>query len=240
MAIVVNGKELEIDIIISFLNNNEVINAVKWTRDQTGIGLKKAYEIVSNIAENKNYYDSIDYTITNDNLENNSEVSYHSEKVIQNEITINGYTFDASILIPLINENKNLQAIKHVKEVTNLSLKESKELVAQISESLIFQSKLMNQKLDKRNIPFGSKKILKDFFSPKEIDTNSLISSFKGRDINEIKEFFQKEENNKKANHSQKGSHFIKKTSSSKKHIIKGLVIVLLAYIYFYYMKSST
>ncbi len=153
MPITVNGTPLKIEAIISLLQKNDVLNAVKWTREQTGIGLKGAHEIVSNLAKNANYYEHIDYTISNNNAAN-SKIESHTGEILLNEIKIDGHTFDGTILIPLIQEGEKIAAIKYVNKITNLGLKESKDIIEQLSDtndSILFPSFDLPNKKESKN-----------------------------------------------------------------------------------------
>lgn len=246
MPIIVNGSSLKIETIIALLQKNDVLNAIKWTREQTGIGLKGAHEIVSNLAKNPDYYDNIDYTIAN-NTVGNSKIESHSKKVLLNEIEVDGYTFDGSILFTLLENHQNLEAIKYVKEVSGLGLKEAKDIVERLSETTLVNQNIFAETIEKTNLPKEGEKLLKSFFGPDQVDSDGVFSNFKESDINKLKDFLAKKESKKtildqneieNQVQRQKGNHFIKERPTNfKKNIIIAAIIGLLMYAIFYLSK---
>ncbi len=247
MPIIVNGSSLKTETIISLLQKNDVLNAIKWTREQTGIGLKGAHEIVSNLAENPNHYDNIDYEITNNKV-GNSQIESHSKKVLLNEIEIDGYTFDGSILFTLLKNNQNLEAIKYVEKVTGLGLNEAKDIVERLSETSIVTQNIFAETIKKIKLPKEGGNLLKSFFDPDQVDSNSIFSNFNESDINKLNDFLAKKDSKKTILNqneienqvqSKKGNHFIKEQPTNlKKYIIVAAIIGLLMYVYFYLSKG--
>ncbi len=242
MPITVNGNPLNTEIIISFIQKNEVLNAVKWTREQTGIGLKGAHEIVSNLANNHHHYDNIDYTITNDKAKF-TDVKSYSEKFYSNEIIVDGHTFDGNTLIPLLKENQNLKAIMYVKEVTGLGLKESKDIVEKLSKSQLIQQNIFKDTLNITNLPKDGKNLLQQLIDGDQTDGTTSFSSFENSDLDEIMGFgsnssIKNSTQNLKKNKSKakKGSHFIKTRSfNTNKIILIAAIIGLIIYAFYYF-----
>ncbi len=53
---IINNSYLDKSKVIDFLNRNKKIAAIKYIREETGLGLKESKKIADNLAANPNFY----------------------------------------------------------------------------------------------------------------------------------------------------------------------------------------
>lgn len=63
MKISINNTLIDKAEILSLINNQKKISAIKRVREQLGVGLKEAKDIVDRLDEDPNYYDGKNHTL---------------------------------------------------------------------------------------------------------------------------------------------------------------------------------
>ncbi|MDY7395166.1 ribosomal protein L7/L12 [Aureibaculum sp. 2210JD6-5] len=61
--IIINNIVLDKAKLLRLIDKNKKIQAVKYVKDETNLGLKSCKDIVDNLSENPNYYDGEENTI---------------------------------------------------------------------------------------------------------------------------------------------------------------------------------
>ena len=57
MSLIINNVVLNKEEILALIHNNSKIQAIKYVRDSTKLGLKESKDIVDNLADDPNFYD---------------------------------------------------------------------------------------------------------------------------------------------------------------------------------------
>ena len=99
--------------ILSIAQQHSKIEAIKWIRDHSDLGLKQAKDYVENLLEN-----SIDHST----FQSSTDSSTSSSSIPLQEIHL------------MLQQGRKIEAIKLVKDSSNIGLKEAKDFVDSLEE----------------------------------------------------------------------------------------------------------
>lgn len=106
--------------ILSLAQQNSKIEAIKWVIDHSNLGLKQAKDYVESLLENSSG-NSSHFT-----FQNSTDSSISSSSIPLQEIHL------------LLQQGRKIEAIKLVKDSSNIGLKEAKEYIESLEESSHF------------------------------------------------------------------------------------------------------
>ena len=114
--------------ILSIAQQHSKIEAIKWIRDHSDLGLKQAKDYVENLLEN-----SIDHST----FQSSTDSSTSSSSIPLQEIHL------------MLQQGRKIEAIKLVKDSSNIGLKEAKDLVDEcVGRTMVVLSKGMKSKMN--------------------------------------------------------------------------------------------
>lgn len=134
MKIKIDNKEFLKNDLLKLIKQNK-IQAIIHVRGIINMGLKEAKEIIDNLEENPDYYDDTIITRENKNFTERESIIVGIKKANEEDVfKIENEFFAKKKLLILIRENKS-EAIKYLKDVLKIGLKDCKEIVDNLSEN---------------------------------------------------------------------------------------------------------
>lgn len=175
---------------IDLIKQDQEIEAIKLLRNKAGLGLKEAKDLVEALSmhagserSNETFsdtstFDSIDHTFSNIQHSQNFSSTSQTEYAFNNE--------DFENIMQLIHENRQVEAIKYIKDHSTMDLNQAKAMLDNLENNSNFAqfSEFLNQ--SKQN-NFSSIQSSQTF----SININGTEVTFKDQQLQELKDLIQ-------------------------------------------------
>ena len=175
---------------IDLIKQDQKIEAIKLLRDKAGLGLKEAKDLVEALSmhagserSNEKFsdassLDSVDHAFSNTQHSQNFSSTSQTEYAFNNE--------DFENIMQLIQENRQVEAIKYIKDHSNMDLNQAKAMLDNLENNSNFAqfSEFLNQ--SKQN-NFSSVQSSQTF----SININGAKVTFKDQQLQELKDLIQ-------------------------------------------------
>lgn len=175
---------------IDLIKQDQKIEAIKLLRDKAGLGLKEAKDLVEALSmhagserSNEKFSDASTLDSVNHAF-SNTQHSQNFSSTSQIEYAFNNEDFEN--IMQLIQENRQVEAIKYIKDHSNMDLNQAKAMLDNLENNSNFAqfSEFLNQ--SKQN-NFSSVQSSQTF----SININGAQVTFKDQQLQELKDLIQ-------------------------------------------------
>ncbi|WP_452224143.1 ribosomal protein L7/L12 [Lacinutrix chionoecetis] len=78
--ITINGIQLDKHKLLHLIHNNDKIQAIKYIKEETNLGLKKSKDIVDSLSDDPSFFDGIDNTIVEPKLKKRNAIVKNKDR----------------------------------------------------------------------------------------------------------------------------------------------------------------